>query len=46
LFGAPLPPPQPPSARSPASVHNARTGLSHLLFNTFDAMTKSLMMMS
>jgi hypothetical protein len=46
LFGAPLPPPQPPSASSPASAHNARVGRSQLLFITFDAMEKSLMMMS
>jgi hypothetical protein len=46
LFGAPLPPPQPPSATSPASAHNATIGLSQLLFITFDAMKEFLMMMS
>jgi len=46
LFGAPLPPPQPPSASNPASMHNARVGRSQLLFIIFGAMEKSLMMMS
>ena len=46
LFGAPLPPPQPPSNANPASVNNARIGRSQRAVEQIGTMTPSLMMLS
>jgi hypothetical protein len=44
LFGAPLPPPQPPRASNPPSAKNARASRSQRAIIRFGAMKESLMM--
>ena len=46
LFGAPLPPPQPPKASSPPSAKSASAGRSQRAIIPFGAMKESLMMLS
>jgi hypothetical protein len=46
LFGAPLPPPQPPRASNPPSATSASAGRSQRAIIRFGAMKESLMMLS